>query len=212
MRRPLRVFRELTSVDGRLGFYTQETRELIPEQPGCYAWFLPLWIYENDLNELMKIVGEVYGYEQDPERTPSVEFTWTSVDLRVGLHSRVRPIAEDLNTTWSRIIADDEAKEALEQLLLESSLLMPPLYVGRTGNLKGRYQQHVAGTRGRNDFHARFSDCIAKSDFSLTMSDLLFVCVSTHDELTKRLDEFPGVERLIEQILMQFCRPPFSLR
>ena len=53
----LNVFKNLTSVDGRLAFYTKETKDKIPELPGCYAWFLPLWFYTSDLDELMKVVS-----------------------------------------------------------------------------------------------------------------------------------------------------------
>lgn len=212
MRRPLRVFRDLTSVDGRLGFYTQETKELIPEQPGCYAWFLPLWIYQTDLASLMATVGDMYGYEQDPEKVVSADFNWHSVSLRVRSQTTVAPTNADLRDTWNQIVADDEAKAALEQLLLEASLFMPPLYVGRTANLKGRYLQHLTETKGRNDFHTRFTECVAKSNMTLKVDDLLFVCVRTHDELGRTLDQFSNVELLVEQMLMQFCRPPFSLR
>ena len=65
----LRVFRNLTSLDGRLGFYTKETREQIPTLPGCYAWFLPLWFYRSNLDDLMELVGRVLDYEQRPERS-----------------------------------------------------------------------------------------------------------------------------------------------
>ena len=186
---------------------------MIPEQPGCYAWFLPLWIYQRDLNKLMKTVSEIYGYEQKPEKVLDADFNWHSINLRVRPQKFIKPPPEDLAETWDQILADEESKAALEQLLLEASLLMPPLYVGRTDNLRGRYRQHLAKAKGkRNIFPTRFSDCIAESDLNLKISDLLFVCVKTHDELNQRLDKFCNVERLVELILMQLCRPPFSSR
>ena len=212
MRRPLRVFQDLTSVDGRLGFYTRETKERIPEQPGCYAWFLPLWIYDRDLDRLMTTVGEVYGYEQEPEKSLTADFSWHSVGLRVRSLTPAKPVSSDLRGIWDRILSDDEAKAALEALLIEASLLMPPLYVGRTANLKARYQQHVMETTGRNDFHTRVMEFVAASGLSLRVSDLLFACVRTHDDLNRKLGKFDNVERLVEQILMRFCRPPFSLK
>ena len=212
MRRPLRAFRNLTSVDGRLGFYTQETKETIPGQPGCYAWFLPLWIYQSDLNKLMETVGEIYGHEQEPEKVLNANFTWHSISLRVRSEATARPTLGELGETWDQIVAEDESKAALQQLLLEASLLMPPLYVGRTANLKRRYEQHLTKMEGKNDFHTRFTECVAELGLDLKISDLLFVCVKTHDELNRILDEFENVELLVEQILMQFCRPPFSLR
>lgn len=211
MRRPLRVFRDLTSVDGRLGFYTQETKEFIPEQPGCYAWFLPLWIYQTDMVSLMATVNDLYGYEQDPEKELNADFNWHSINVRVNSRRTVTQISADLRDTWNRIVSDDEAKSALQQLLLEASLFMPPLYVGRTTNLKGRYLQHLTD-KGKNDFHSRFTECVARSNVTLEVGDLLFVCVRTHDELGRKLEQFHNVELLVEQMLMQFCSPPFSLR
>ena len=212
MRGPLRVFRDLTSVDGRLGFYTLETKEMIPEQPGCYAWFLPLWLYKRDLGGLMKMVSEIFGYERQPEKLVSADFSWHSISMRVRPQKIVRPTGDDLTGTWDRILADDDARAALEQMMMEASLFMPPLYVGRTANLKGRYQQHLTEKRGRNDFHNRFSECMNNTDVKLQVSDLLFVCVKTRDELNQELDRFDKVELLVEQVLMQFCRPPFSLK
>ena len=185
---------------------------MIPEQPGCYAWFLPLWIYQTDLNRLMELIGEVYGYEQEPESVMNAQFNWHSVDFRVRSQATVRPVRGDLAELWDQILADDEARAALTQLLLEASLLMPPLYVGRTANLKVRYQQHLTETKGKNDFHTRFMKCISESDLDLQIGDLLFVCIKTQDHLNQSLNQFYNVELLVEQILMQFCRPPFSLK
>ena len=212
MRRPLRVFEGLTSVDGRLGFYTQETKDLIPQQPGCYAWFLPLWIYRPDLASLMTAVGDIYGYQRKPEKLVSADFNWHSVSMRIRSDIPAAQTSADLHDTWDQIVADDEAKAALQQLLLEASILMPPLYVGRTTNLKVRYLQHLTETRGKNDFHSRFKECIARSNITLSVGELLFACVRTQNDLGRKLEQFHNVELLVEQILMQFCRPPFSLR
>ena len=158
------------------------------------------------------MVSEIFGYEQEPEKTVNADFTWHSVNLRVRSPKTFRPTSDEISDTWDQILADDDAHDALEQLMMEASLLMPPLYVGRTANLKWRYQQHLTETKGRNDFHTRFSECMANTGVELQVSDLLFVCVTTHDELNHVLDQFPNVELLVEQLLMQFCRPPFSLR
>lgn len=208
------VFRSLTSVDGRLGFYTKETGATIPEQPGCYAWFLPLYFYRRDLDQLMSVVGRVLDYEQNPEQSVRVPFTWDSVNLRVSRQPTIR-VSERLRDIWNRVTSNSTTRNALEETLLETSLLMPPLYVGRTENLRRRYLQHTAKSgHGKNDFHSRFTQWADTLDLHLSVSDLLFVSVRTRDDLSLALDEFAQdeVELLMEQILIQFCRPSFSLK
>ena len=39
------------NVSSQIGFFTKETATDIPEVPGIYGWFLPLWIYRDNLTE-----------------------------------------------------------------------------------------------------------------------------------------------------------------
>ena len=130
--RPLNFFRYLTGAGSRLGFYTKETKEAIPEFPGCYAWFLPLWFYRSDLNELVQIVSGILGYDKVSEREVADVFYLEAVKLRVRRSTDTQVTAK-ICATWERLCADERAKEALQQTLLEASLLMPPLYVAELG-------------------------------------------------------------------------------
>lgn len=212
--RQMNVFRNLAS-DGRLGLYTKETSRRIPESPGCYAWLLPLWLYREDIDALMQIVGELLSYDRNPEKEVEASFTWESVRLRVRRISEARP-SKVFHSTWKCLLADDIARQALQRILLEASLLMPPLYVGRTGNLKRRYLQHTKGSSGKNDFHSRFTAHVANLKLKISVSDLLFACIRTPKELSLVLEKHEGEEKelsgLIEQMLMQFCHPPFNLK
>ena len=210
----LNVFRNLTSTDSRLGFYTKETKERIPEQPGCYAWFLPLWFYRSDLNELMQVVGGVFDYDKKLEKEANARFTWESVKLRVRRVTETQT-TETIRSTWERVCADTQAKRELQQTMLEASLLMPPLYVGKTKNLRQRYLKHVEGNSDdRNDFHTRFTEHVSNLNLTIGISDLLFVCIKTEQEAPQVPHGVAedDLERLVEQILMRFCRPPFSLK
>ena len=210
----LSIFRNLTSVDGRLGFYTKETRDTIPELPGCYAWFLPLWFYRSDLDDLMTLVGHVLNYEQHPDKFVDVPFNWDSVRLRARRETNTQ-VSDRVREIWNRLTSDATARDALEETLLEASLLMPPLYVGRTRDLRQRYSQHTAKTgHSKNDFHSRFTKWADALQLDLSVGDLLFVSLMTREDLGRTLGDVPqhDVEFLIEQILMQFCRPSFSLK
>ena len=210
----LKVFSNLTDTDSRLGFYTKETKERIPEQPGCYAWFLPLWFYHSDLNDLMQVVGDVLDYDSQLEREATVRFAWESVKLRVRRAAEAQT-SKKIRSTWERVCADTQAKGELQQTMLEASLLMPPLYVGKTKNLKQRYLKHVGGNSDdRNDFHTRFTEHVSNLDLAIGVSDLLFVCIKTEQKSSQVPHGVAedDLERLVEQILMRFCRPPFSLK
>ena len=208
-----KVFRELTSVDGRLGFYTKETRSQIPEIGGCYAWFLPLWFYRTDLDELIKLVSAILHYDYQPEQHIEAQFNWEAIKLQVRRASRIRS-TQRIETVWKQALENDSARQMLQQTMLEASLLMPPLYVGRAANLRQRYIQHTEGHGDGNIFHSRFGECVHRLNLSISISDLLFVCVKTPIGLISVLRDagISDPEELIEQILMRFCRPPFSIR
>ena len=207
------VFRDFTSVDGRLGFYTKQTQERIPEIGGCYAWFLPLWFYRPTVGELISLVSAMYDYEYQPEQTLEARFNWDSITLRLRRASRARDTRR-IEQAWDQAMKNEAARNMLQTTMLEASLLMPPLYVGKAANLRRRYIQHTEGRGEGNVFHSRFAECAERLQLSLSVSDLLFVCVKTPTELTTVL-KAAGIEdpeELIEQILMRFCRPPFSIK
>ena len=211
----LSIFRTLASPDSRLGFYTIETQERIPALPGCYAWFLPLWLYVDSLDKIVERVMKIVDYEPKPEKTVSAEFQWQSVEFGVQHRARLRSVSEGDRATWQRLVANPPGRDALERCLLEASLLMPPLYVGRTNNLRRRYLEHTDLVHDDyNKFNKRFLDHMRHLEIKLRVSDLLFVCVKTPSDLESTLGVYGSgeVESLIEHLLMQFCRPAYSLR
>ena len=211
----LSCFRDLTGEHGRLGFYTKETQHRIPESAGCYAWFVPLWLYREDLDEFLRAVSTLVNYEPDPEQTVDAPFNWERVRFLVRRDIDTSA-TERKRDTWSRALRDPDAREALQRSLIEASLLLPPLYIGKAANLRRRYLQHSQGTGDGNDFHRRFAACAATTNLPLSVSDLLFVCIETPRELQAALKgasvETAELDLLTEQILMQLCHPPFSLR
>jgi hypothetical protein len=210
----LDVFRSLTASDSRLGFYTKGTRDRIPEIPGCYAWFVPLWIYREDFDELTRIVDYLIDYEQEPVKEVQVPFTWESVTLRVR-RSTKSTSRERSRATWAQVLGNPAARDALQQTLMEASLFMPPLYVGRTNNLKQRYLQHTkASEPQKNVFFSRFQECVERLRLKISVGDLIFACIETPSAMRDLLGDSDESDsnQLIEHLLMQFCRPPFSIK
>lgn len=215
----LDVFRNLTSAESRIGVYTMETNDRIPVGPGCYAWFLPLWIYREELDKFVQIVGNILDYEQEPEKKVNVSFTWENVNLQARRNTKIK-METETPEKWAQALADVRVRKVLQKTLLEASLLMPPLYVGRTNNLKQRYLQHTHNYGSKkNTFHSRFTEFAETIELKIAVSELLFVCIES--DKSDESGESRGIlgnsdesdfNRLIEQLLMQFCRPPFSLK
>lgn len=215
MSNALNLFRSLAGADSRLGFYTKATRERIPEIPGCYAWILPFWFYSDHLPDLMSSMASVLNYEPKPEKHTQVSFNWDSFELSISRTNTNSSEHNSLVNTWETILADNEAKLALQQILLEASLLLPPLYIGRTNNLRKRYLQHTDDSATRvNTFKSRFTKCVNDLGLKLSVSDLLFVCIETPHQLRQFFGDADDSEtnQLIEQMLIRICHPPFSIR
>jgi len=219
----LRVLKDRPPPGGQRRLSPQRTREDIPSVGGCYAWFLPLWILREDLEGLLEVMNRLFRYEPEPEQALDASFNWETVGLTVRRSTEASGLGPDSVETWKALISNPETRLALERILLEASLLMPPLYVGRTNSLWRRYTEHVNGrARDRGGFYSRFRQCLKALDLQeeLEVRDLLFVCITTEpgsglvhpsDELRDVMNE-PKVTSLIEGILMQICRPPFSNR
>lgn len=201
----LRVFREWSGVDSPLGVYTKQNSHDVPSVDGCYAWFLPLWLYKDDLEELIRAVNTVLM----PERSAVARLHWYDVELtmRPGLQSKASQVRQQ---AWSTLTADPTRRAALQETLLRASLLMPPLYIGRAKNLQKRYTQHVEGRGKGNTFYSRFREQAEEAGLNISVGDLLFVCFRTSRELAEALEGQSELEKLIEQILLQICLPQLS--
>lgn len=207
---PLNVFADLTSTGARLGFYTLHNRQDIPAVPGCYGWFLPLWLMRDTLPEFLNAFGAVLNHEPNSPTEMDAGFKWDAVKVRVrrSFEPTLPRFAEPL---WNRLDPDDPARKALQNVLLQSSILTPPLYVGKTNDLRRRYKEHT--TPNRTGFNRRFSTFSSRERFGLQVDDLIFVSVSTTPDVErafKSTGDPSNINKLVEEILKRLCRPPFS--
>ena len=213
MKHPLNAFRDLTDAGSRLGFFTRRTRDDIPAGPGCYGWFLPLWLLRHTLPEFLNLFGSMMIQEPTQQQEVKARFTWDTVTLRREFDPS---IPESKIALWDRLHNDEHAHDALQQTLLQASILTPPLYVGMTADLRQRYNQHTAPpSPGTNNFHSRFAECAKQLDLGLALDDLIFICIRTGREDKATLSESGDIDEingLLEEILKRLCRPPFSRR
>ena len=205
-------------VSKRILFFTKETQSQIPEAPGVYAWFLPLYLYNNNLSELLRVLYDVLLYDSNSKGIPTqrvpVNFKWDVLRLTVKKGNPPSEMSEMDQKKWNALLESKEGSEALQKILMEASIFMPPLYVGKTKDLRQRYNQHVTGkTNDENNFHRRFTSHIKSlaSIPALTVSDLIFACVLTDRHSSAMLDA-KDLTDLLENLLLRLCRPPFSER
>ena len=208
---PLNVFADLTATGALLGFYTIQNRQDIPAVPGCYGWFLPFWLIRDTLPEFLSALGTVLSHEPNSPTEMDAGFKWDSVKVRVR-RSFEPPPSSFAEPLWDRLHRDDQAKDALQQVLLQASILTPPLYVGKADNLKDRYTKHT--TRDGTKFNTRFSKFSGCQKLGIQVEDLIFICVSTThvDHALKATAGPHKPNELVEEILKRLCRPPFSLQ
>lgn len=207
-------------VGANIGFYTKETAQKIPEQPGIYAWFIPLWIYHDDIFELIRFSQEAMLYDSDvkskkdgnrgkSKRSAEIDFNWDYLNIEIEKKFKLRD-KESLKK-WEKFEKYNEASSAVKELLMKSSIFTKPLYIGRAENLKMRYNQHVSGMVDKNIFHSRFKDFIAQSNVEIEIYDLIFACIPLSSESNKVIRERDMTE-MIESILMNIIQPPFSCK
>lgn len=198
------------SIGDRLRFYTKETASDIPSEPGIYAWFLPLWIYHDDLSSFINLVNSVYLYDAAEEGTPratsQLMLNWDSLQITAEPSFHRQPTAA-MSAKWAHAL---QHRPAFQTALMEASVLLPPLYVGKADVLAARYSQHVEGGDG-NTFHKRFTEHARAKKLPVQVSDLLFACILTGREEDDVLRAF-GLNDLLEKVMMHLARPPFSLR
>jgi hypothetical protein len=196
-----------------VGFYTSSTSRRIPEMPGIYAWFLPLWLYRTDLEQLLQTVLGVFRYDAKSKGVASTEnmhrLTWE--EWRVGLKREFAvKCPPAITDQWNSAMQNDAAKVLLQALLLRASIFVPPLYVGKTKNLRDRYRSHVTNDSvEKNTFHRRFEAFREEIPIEIGISDLLFVTCPIRLDDENELEKL-ALQDLLEFLLLRLCRPVFS--
>jgi len=199
----------------RIGFFTKETASRIPERPGVYGWFFPLYLYSCDLDDFVELVSNLLNYDAScqsvPHQNAEMMFNWDSIQIS-ATRRRSGVVTDEMRRGWDKIFSSDEELPLLSQALMESSIFLPPLYVGRATNLKERYHQHAEQPNlEKNTFATRFAKHASNAGLIIEVCDLLFVCVFTERDAGEILRS-KVVNGVLEQVLMRLSAPPFSVR
>lgn len=189
-----------------IGFYTEETFEDVPPVSGVYAWFYPLRITTHNLGDFVAEVNKVFLYDSlkddVPRRKDYFQFAWSQIQVALELKATNFEYGR-FAELWQKLIQDEQAFDEFRKSIMKASILMPPLYVGKTINLSIRCGQH----RADGSFHQRFERFAKKHSLSVrSISDLLFVCISTKAVQNEQ------VEDLAEHILKNLAKPAYSIR
>jgi len=205
-------------IDKHLGVYLDGTFDQIPESAGVYGWFYPLRVTTKDLRELISELSKVSDYdalcESKPQSTNNLDFNWITSKVTIKQSLKLKSIPQKVFDAWELYKDDEDLFNQLRKSLMSASLLMPPLYIGKTNNLRTRCMQHVKGTdQDVSDFHQRFETFAKSENFSSQeIQNLIFVCVKTeYDKTDKSMDNtFLNPHSVVEEILKAVAKPPYG--
>lgn len=188
-----------------LCFRPTETEE-VPELPGLYAWYLN-FINPQEFSNPKKFLTKYDPYvralnsdseeeQKDPQGGKFVAHL--TGDGRFGDHYAAKLriahklIGHDAGSSRSQ---PDDAKKVAAQKILQNlfndsfQIFSAPLYIGKTDNLKRRFEEHLgaieaAGSRAERDGHEQFAEHDNAKNFGrrlvalkLKKDSLLFFCV-----------------------------------
>lgn len=202
---------EWSNISERISYYTYEMKEFIPESSGFYAWYFPLWIYDADLVEYIKLVTEVFAHEETADPSDGYvhmkkDLNWAHLKLKIKRERhQIKPCEDSLVEEWKEAMKSDEAKKVLEETMMTASIIMPPLYVGKADNLNTRYEQHTANSL----FKERFEKRMKELELNIGVSQLIFCAVEIDPKTNVKLKN-KRVNELVEKVVMRMAGPPFS--
>jgi hypothetical protein len=209
---------ELLSLDKKIKYYTLETFQNIPAEPGVYAWFYPLRLQGTDLARLIEEVNFVFNFchENSESLNSSVNFRmgWRDYFLKTELRklSDSSALIKDWNKFLEKQSDSDDSLEIIQakKIIFIASVMMPPLYIGKTVDLHSRCFQHILGNGENNIFHNRFERYVSSNNriSCRGVEELIFACISTKQF---GLDD-KNYETLFEGILMNLIKPIFSIK
>jgi hypothetical protein len=210
------VWRDISSY---IQVYTSNNFEEVPASPGIYAWYYPIKLPSMDINELGEELSSVLNYDSTlkggKSKTGKIDFNWKKIEINLAeKHSNKFP--PGILNKWNELSKNTKLVDDLEKIMLVGSILMPPLYIGKTNNLNLRCHRHrTSSSSEENNFHNRFEQ-FAKGEalnkknlLTHNIEDLIFVCIKTDKlEISGNLDT--NSEELLEEIFKLYARPPYG--
>jgi len=212
------------NVSDNIQFFTYKTRFRIPEESGLYAWYLPFHIWNGDISKAVNFYQAAMLYDSGvgdknkqfestgkAKRENEFKFNWDRIN--VSLEKLPSTRRTDFSN-WNKLKADKESYKSIEEALMKATILSRPLYVGRSKEIKVRYNQHVQGKTGFSERFKAFMDDFnhnikTESDkrINLKVDGLLFAALPIGNVLEGFDDP---TTKLIESVLMNIIQPPFS--
>jgi len=202
--------------------YTARNFDDVPSSPGIYAWYYPIKLPSSNIEDLSLELSSVLNYDSklksDKDRMGNIEFNWKNIEVNLKeKHNDSFP--PRIKEHWEEFKNDEQSIKELERMMLVGSILMPPLYIGKTNNLNIRCRQHRSNTNfDENNFHTRFENymknkVLENQEQHLTqyVEDLIFVCIKT-DAFENTEKDNTKSEEILEEIFKIFARPPYSER
>ena len=211
-------------------YFDRKNFENVPNKPGVYAWFYPLRIKGADLDAFFNDIYNAMNYDANSKGVPEVQadlhYCWTQLKISSQLNlfnpfnnSRSNDIKSKekwgkYKQLWKEL--KDHDLQFIKTVFFDMSFFMPPLYVGKSVDLRQRcieHRQDVSDSKTGN-FASRFSTYAEeKKLFSKEVSDLLFACRETEVKYPDSVidNELKTLEELVEDVMKCLCRPPYSI-
>lgn len=211
------VWRDISSY---IKVYTANNFEEIPTSPGIYAWYYPIKLPSMDIDDLGEELSSVLNYDStlkgNKTKTGDIDFNWKKIEVKLT-EKNINKFPPGILKKWNELSKNSKLVDDLEKIMLVGSILMPPLYIGKTNNLNLRCHQHRSSSfSDENNFHNRFEKFAKgkthnnkKNLLTNNIEDLIFVCIKTDKlEINGNLDT--NSEELLEEIFKLFARPPYG--
>lgn len=183
----------------------------ISELPGVYSWYYPLKIRTNNLLGFLDEIKYVFSYDSKsdgfPLQSQNIEFTWEKISLEIRKYLKDSDIKNNSNfqNTWKNITNDNQRLDNFRLALYKTSILMPPLYVGKAKNVAARIREHLAGGTGLAKRYNKFISQYSGKEENLLYKNLKDLLVSVVYLKNDEEDEL-----LLENILKFIARPSYG--